>query len=147
MIRVIRNKRDESGAISAFVVALFIAMMVLAGLVVDGGLAINARQKVTDDAEQAARIAANQVDEGLLRSTGAVVINPDLAEERAYAYLMNEIGYQASQVTVDPDTDEVTVTVTGTVDTKLMSLMLVDEFEVEGTATARPAVGITQEIP
>lgn len=71
---MIRRTRSERGAISAMLVTLIVMLFVLAGLVVDGGFAINARQKIYDDAEQAARAAANQIDIETLRATGEIVI-------------------------------------------------------------------------
>lgn len=134
----------ERGTISALVVVLFVFLMVLAGLVVDGGNAINARQRLIDDAEQAARLAANQIDMDLLRSSGQVAVVWPAAGTAAQAYLA-ERGYDAGQVTVAPDGDGVAVTVVDTVPTQLLSLAFIPSFTVHGQATARPAVGIDQE--
>jgi Flp pilus assembly protein TadG len=138
--------RAERGAISALVVFLFIALMLLAGLVVDGGNAINARARVNDDAEQAARAGANQIDEVELRQTGEVVINEAAAREAAQAYLSVQ-GYSADQSTVEATFNEVTVTLEDTVLTELLSMVNIDDFDVNGEATARAAIGITEEIP
>ena len=45
-------------------------VLILAGLLVDGGLTIHARQRAADIAEQAARAAADTVDKPYLRQTG-----------------------------------------------------------------------------
>ncbi|PSL06776.1 putative Flp pilus-assembly TadE/G-like protein [Haloactinopolyspora alba] len=150
MIRRLRARvgvgRAESGAISAMIITMLLMLFVLAGLVVDGGFALNAREKVYDDAEQAARAAANQIDIEHLRATGEVVIMQAAAVQRAEQY-MSERGYAPGRVNVDVGAGEVTVWAERTVDTSLLQLIMIDEYNVEGQATSRPAVGITGEAP
>ncbi|MFC7645034.1 pilus assembly protein TadG-related protein [Streptosporangium lutulentum] len=55
---------------SIFTVLFSVVVFLLAGLLVDGGAAINARLRAADVAEQAARAAADQVDVEYLRETG-----------------------------------------------------------------------------
>jgi len=145
---VIRRTRSERGAISAMLVTLIVMLFVLAGLVVDGGFAINARQKIYDDAEQAARAAANQIDIETLRATGEIVILEGQARQKAQEY-MSARGYPPSQVQVSVDdvAGEVTVAARDTVNTTLLQLIFISDFDVEGQATSRPAVGITGEMP
>ncbi|WP_019137084.1 pilus assembly protein TadG-related protein [Cellulomonas massiliensis] len=136
---------DDRGAMSAFVVVLVVALLLLAGLVVDGGRAVNARALALDDAEQAARAGANQVDLAHLRQTGEVRLDRGEAERAARAFLVAR-GYDGGAVQVASDGNSVTVEVSDRVPTVLLSLALVDDFTVEGTATARAAVGIVDEI-
>lgn len=139
-----RAVRGEKGAISALVVVLFVFLLILAGLVVDGGNALNARQRAIDDAEQAARVAANQIDIGTLRASGDVVLLPS-AGDAARSYLVS-IGYSGANVDVNNTGAEVIVQVERTVSTQLLSLAFIPSFTVSGRATARPAVGIDQEM-
>src|SRR5690554_5195515 len=74
---------DERGSISVFVLGLVVVLMIVAGLVVDGGRAVNARAEIMDDAEQAARAGANHVDVAALRAGGAISL--DAAAARAAA--------------------------------------------------------------
>lgn len=142
--RLVRD--DQRGAISALVVTMVVALMVMAGLVVDGGNAINARAKITDDAEQAARAGANQIDVDLLRSTGKVRIDEAAAKQAAQTYLTTPpLSY--TNISVDPDVDEVSVVIEDTAKTQLLSLIHINDFPIRGEATARATVGITQEIP
>lgn len=137
--------RGERGSVSALVIVLAVALMVVAGLVVDGGNAINARQRIVDDAEQAARVGANQIDEVLLRTTGDVVIQGPEAADAAADFLLAR-GYGLGEIDVASSADQVSVAVTGTVSTDLLSLIGIGSFTVEGEALARPAVGIVEEI-
>lgn len=137
-----RTVTSERGAIGPFVIGIFLAIVAATGLVVDGGAALNARQRLSDAAEQAARYGANQIDLNRLRIDGAVVIDTAAADAAARSFL-DAGDYDDVDVQVGPDA--VTVTVTQTVDTQL--IMIVPSFEVEGRATARAAVGIVGEIP
>lgn len=137
--------RDE-GSASAFVVGLVLALMVVAGLVVDGGRAVNARAAAMDAAEQAARAGAARVDTAVLRSGGGVVLDPVAARDAARGYLVAQ-GYPADGITVGVDPAAVTVTVREDVATSLLQLLFIDTMSVQGHATARPALGIETEIP
>ncbi|MEV5414482.1 pilus assembly protein TadG-related protein [Thermopolyspora sp. NPDC052614] len=64
----------ERGSLAVFVVLFSVAVLVLAGLLVDGGAQINARLRAGDIAEQAARAAADAIDVERLRATGEVRI-------------------------------------------------------------------------
>ncbi|TDD69251.1 pilus assembly protein [Jiangella aurantiaca] len=128
------------------VVTLIVMLFMLAGLVIDGGFAINARQRLFDDAEQAARSAANQIDIEALRETGQVVLLESEARQAAVDY-MTARGYDAGRVTVQVNGDEVFVHAEDTVNTSLLQLIFIDDFAIEGQATSRPAVGITGELP
>lgn len=62
--------RADRGTVAMFTTIFALFVIVLAGLLVDGGLAIHARQRAADIAEEAARAAADDVDLNVLRSTG-----------------------------------------------------------------------------
>lgn len=136
---------SDRGSASVLVIGLVVVLLVVAGLVVDGGRAVNARAQIMDDAEQAARVAANQIDIGQLRATGTGAVDPGAARAAATSFLAGQ-GYAASRVTVSADTDRVTVQVQDDVPTALLSLILIRSFPVEGRATARAAVGIVGEL-
>ncbi|WP_336207675.1 pilus assembly protein TadG-related protein [Nonomuraea sp. LPB2021202275-12-8] len=57
---------------SVFTVLFSVVVFLLAGLLVDGGSAINARLRAADVAEQAARAGADEIDIDHLRATGEV---------------------------------------------------------------------------
>jgi Flp pilus assembly protein TadG len=127
------------------VIGIAIALFVMAGLVVDGGNAINARQKISDDVEQAARAGADQIDVLALRQSGVIVVLEAQARTAARSYLVG-LGYDQSRIGVDVAGNEVTVSAEDTISTQLLTLIGRNTFEVEGTATARPAAGIIDEV-
>ena len=54
-------RRDESGSVLVFVVGVFLALIVTAGLVFDGGTILAAHREADAEAEGAARAAAQQM--------------------------------------------------------------------------------------
>ncbi|MEN0128126.1 MAG: pilus assembly protein TadG-related protein [Brevundimonas sp.] len=137
--------QEERGSVSVFVIGLAVALLVLAGLVVDGGRAVNARAAAYDDAEQAARAGANEIDVLRLRNTGQVVIDADAATRAVDAFLAARDYPAGSAVTV-VGAREVRVKLDGDVNTSLLTLINIDSFHVTATATARAAIGIDAEI-
>ncbi len=73
-VRGRRGTGGERGSLAVFVVVFSVAVLVMAGLLVDGGASINARLRAGDIAEQAARAAADAIDVERLRATGQVRI-------------------------------------------------------------------------
>jgi hypothetical protein len=66
----------ERGSITVFVVVFAIAVVFLTGLILDGGIALNARERAVDIAGQAARAAAGDIDLTTLEGGGKPVIGP-----------------------------------------------------------------------
>jgi hypothetical protein len=123
---------SESGMVTAFVVIFTVALLVMAGLVLDGGLALSAKVQAIDDAQAAARAGAQAIDIPLYRSTGQVTLDPTQATADAEQYLARS-GHTG---TVTVNGDQVTVTVTIDQPTQLLSLAGVDHIPVSGTGTA-----------
>lgn len=91
-----RRPRGQRGSFTFAVVFWALIAMMLAGLVVDGGLSITERQRAGDIAEQAARAGANDLDPNALRA-GKYVLAGD-ACNRAVA-VAEASGLAASEVT------------------------------------------------
>ena len=132
------TRHSQQGSATVFLLGFATVLMVGAGLVIDGGLALNGRQRIADDAEQASRYGANAIDESALRGRGEVVVDSDAAIARATEF-MAEKGYRNISVSVDGD--EVTTSAEGTVDTALLSLVGIKSFTVRGEATAEAVDG------
>ncbi len=139
----------EEGVASVWVIMLAFVLIMLAGLIYDGGSALNQRAKAADDVEQAARAGAAQLDIATLRGSGVVAIDPGAADQAARAYLTApQLGYPAGtikDVQVTPTT--VTVEVDTTYSTKLLKMMGITTFPITARATARAATGIDAETP
>ncbi|MEJ5914820.1 pilus assembly protein TadG-related protein [Pseudokineococcus sp. 1T1Z-3] len=143
-VRRVRGTEERGAAASTFLVLAAPLLLLLGGLVHDGGQAINARASAADDAEQAARAGADAVDVLALRATGEVRLDPQVAAAAASAWC-GQRGYGPADCTVAAGEDAVVVTTRARVPTAVLSLVGVGDFSVEATAQAAPAVGITTE--
>ncbi|MFJ7213602.1 pilus assembly protein TadG-related protein [Amycolatopsis sp. NPDC098790] len=129
----------EEGRVSVFVVVLMIGLLALAGLGLDGGLALATKVRATGQAESAARAGAQAIDLAAYRETGALRLAPAHAEELARRYLA-DVGATGS---VTATTDTVAVTVTTSQRTQLLSLVGIPAIDAHGSGAAHPQRGIT----
>ena len=126
----------ERGAVSTFLAVIALALLMAAGLAIDGGRKVNALRQASHIADNAARAGAQAVDLDTLRTSGELRLLPDQATDRVHQYLAS-LGYTATQVVV---TDAaVTVTVNITVEPVLLPT---GPMTVTATETA---TAITQE--
>lgn len=133
-----RRKHPDEGMAALFALGLSVVLLACAGLVIDGGVAINARMRVADDAEQAARVGADSINVQLLRAGGSIEIDDALAQRRAAEYLATR-GYGLNQFNVDVLNDgSVDVTVRDTTEPLLLSIIGVPPFKVGAGAVAAP---------
>jgi Flp pilus assembly protein TadG len=130
----------EEGRISAFVVTVLVAILALAGLTLDGGLALAEKVRANGQAEAAARAGAQALDLGAYRATGTVRLVPIDAAAAARGYL-GTVG-QTGTVTVTVTGDTVTVRVTATHRTQLLALVGIPALTVHGLGSAHPVRGV-----
>jgi hypothetical protein len=131
----------ERGALSLMIVVLFVALIALAGIVVDGGAKLVAYENAEALAQEAARAGATSVDTSSAYGSGAFVVNPELAVSAADSYL-NSAGYHSYSVsTIGNRAIEVSVTITEP--TKFLSLIGVRSFTCTRSATANLETGVT----
>ncbi|MCW2885857.1 MAG: hypothetical protein QOE54_5153 [Streptosporangiaceae bacterium] len=124
-----------------FAAIFTLTVILLAGLLVDGGLAIHARERAYDIAEQAARAGANDINEDALRATGKVQINDGTACGKADD-LMAAYPGEIMSSNCDATTDRVRVTVRIRVSLQLLSIVPgFSAFTMTGTASAHPDEG------
>lgn len=103
-----RRRHDDRGTVSAFVAVVAAALVMVAGLVYDGGQILASQARARDLASNAARAGAQEIDLDALRAEQIVVLDPDLAATSALDYLA-DTGAVGS---VEVDGARVTVTVT-----------------------------------
>ncbi len=122
---------DERGAISTFVAVIALALLMAAGLAVDGGRKVAALREAGHIADNAARAGAQAIDIDTLRTAGVTLVDPDEANTRASDYLA-AVGH-TGQIEVAADT--VTVTVSVSVEPVLLPVGTITVTATE-TATA-----------
>lgn len=108
---MIRALASERGAVSTFLAVIALALLMAAGLAIDGGRKVNALREASHIADNAARAGAQGVDLDTLRTTGDLRLLPDQATERVDQYLAS-LGYTAAEVIVSGASVAVTVDIT-----------------------------------
>ncbi len=134
-------RRDERGTVTAFVVGFMLALLLVAGLVFDGGNVLTARRRAANVAESAARAGAQALDVGAQRSSGSTRLAAGAAVADAEKYLTTA-GYQGS---ASIQGNDVLVEVTITQRTFLLGLAGLTNFTVHGRGQARAVRGIQRE--
>ena len=87
-------ERDR-GSVAVFTIVFAIAVIFLTALILDGGIAMNARERATDIAGQAARAAAGDIDVAALEAGDQPVIGQNacaLAEDLVERYATTDSG-------------------------------------------------------
>lgn len=123
---------------TAFLVALTASLLALAGLVLDGGLALATKVQAAGAAEAAARAGAQAIDLSAYRLDNRLELAPDEAVSRAQAHL-SAAGVRG-KVTVSGNT--VTIVVTASQRTQLLGLVGISSISVEATGHASPHRGV-----
>ena len=134
--------QGDRGQVTAFFVVLLAAMLVCAGLVLDGGLALRDKVRAINEAQEAARAGAQEIDLSAFRRDGAVHLDGAQATAAARRYLTATGNPLSAQSTVTVAGDQVTVTVTRRQPTQLLTLIGLPSLTVHGTGSAVAAFGI-----
>ncbi|MHB1930576.1 MAG: pilus assembly protein TadG-related protein [Acidimicrobiales bacterium] len=127
----------EEGMVTAFVVIFTLALLVMAGLVFDGGLTLAAKVRAIDGAQGAARAGAQAIDIPTYRATGTIILDPTQAVADADSFLA--AAGEHGTVTVTGETVDVTVTITQA--TQILPIVGVDRLTVSGTGSATAEQG------
>lgn len=137
-VRRVRSRcAHEDGTVTAFVVIFTLALILMAGLVLDGGLALAAKVQAIDTAQAAARAGAQAIDIPLYRQSGQITLDPEAATADAERFLAAS-GHTG---TVSVDGEQVTVTVTIRQPTQILDLAGIDQLTETGTGSATAEQG------
>ena len=124
----------DSGQITAFVVVMATALVLLAGLVLDGGLTLAARERALNLAQEAARAGAQGINLATYRQTGNLALSEPLATADAQQYLAST----GVRGTVQVTGYTVTVTVTITQPMQILDAAGLSAITVHASASAVP---------
>jgi len=130
----------DRGSVSLIVVVLAIGMFAMAGLVIDGGIALDTRGRATALAQEAARAGANAVSPTSLRGPRPDLRMDPTAATRAARQVLDAAGAHG-EITVNGS--QVTVTAHLTHRPVMLSAIGVSELTGSGTATATLLHGTT----
>jgi Flp pilus assembly protein TadG len=129
------ESRREAGVVTVFMALASTAMLLMVGLVVDGGARLRALGRAHQIAQEAARAAAEEVDtrgEELLLDRGAAV-----AAGREY---LRQAHVAGTVIVTDRRTVRVTATVAGTY--LILGITGHNTYTVSAAATASATVGV-----
>lgn len=129
-----KDRKGEDGVTALFVVLIAVALLSMAGLVIDGGYAMASNRRLTGQAEQAARIGADALDQDSLRDGGTPQVARDKAIAAAQNYL-SSVGAPRGQITIKQDT--VKVTLASHSKTAILSAVGVTQLATGGSASAK----------
>jgi len=134
-----RAHRDERGVVTVFVLVLSVALILAAGLVIDGGDLLAARREAIAAADSAARAGAQALDAQALNTSGATQLDPAQADAAAQDALRAG-GYQGSVAVTGT---RITVTVHINQPLYVLGLAGLGSKTVTGASTARAVRGVT----
>jgi Flp pilus assembly protein TadG len=137
-----RDRRDERGTMTLFLLGLCVAILFLGGLVVDFWRVLAVRRELAAMADAAATAGANGLDESSLR-TGGDALDPAAARGLALAELQTEARHgEITDVDVVADSRQVVVRLQSHVQFSLLGILVRGrDFTVTVTATAQPRRG------
>jgi hypothetical protein len=119
------------------------ALILMIGLVLDGGLTLAARERALSQAQEAARAGAQAINLAIYRQNGDLVLNPAQAEGDADAYLAS-IGATGTAAATG---GRVTVTVTIVQPMQILDAAGLHAVTVHASASAVPVRGIDGPLP
>ena len=133
------SRGADSGYVAVMFAGILVAVMTAIGLLVDGSIALAAHRRANNEAEQAARAAAQAIDVRGFTSGQALTIDPAAARGAAAAYLAGTGDAYTIDVT---GPREITVTVTVTAKTRFLGIVGVSTVTAVGTGRSLQLVNI-----
>jgi Flp pilus assembly protein TadG len=130
----------DRGSLTLLLAVLMVALLALAGLVIDGGRKLNQSSSAYAVAQEAARAGAGIVDRSAAYRSGTFRVDEAAALAAARSYLASA-GYRGS-VSAD-GADRIKVSVTVTSRTLVLSLIGIDTMTSTGSAVASLVSGVT----
>lgn len=130
----------ERGSITLMLAAMFVGLLALFGIVVDGGTKLDAAQNADAVAQEAARAGAGRVSQSAAYTTGQFLVDQQQAVAAARAYLAGG-GYTGTVVPQGRASIRVTVTITKP--TQVLSLIGISSVSATGSAVASLEAGVT----
>jgi hypothetical protein len=131
----------DSGSVTVFMAIAVIGLLVLVGLVADGGAKLRSVQRADAIAAEAARAGGQAIDVATAAGGGVVRLDRQAAVVAATAYLAH-VG-ETGTVRIGPGDNTLEVTVTATSPTVFLSIIGITQLTVTGHAQAALVHGVT----
>lgn len=141
LLRLRLGTDRDRGSVTVFLAITMVGLLVLLGLVADGGAKLRATQRAAATAAEAARAGGQALD--LPAATAGQPIHVDRAAAASAAREYLTATGATGTVTVSDDGTQLTVTVTSTAPTVFLSLIGIQNLTSTATAHAVLVAGIT----
>lgn len=138
-------RQHDRGSASAFLAAAVVGLLLMAGLVVDGGGKIRAAQRADRIAAEAGRAAGQQIDLMSAVTGERPRVSTSAAVRAAQSYLQD--ADVTGRVAVSADRRSITIDVRTVTRTVFLGLIGMDELTAHGAATVELVSGIREELP
>jgi Flp pilus assembly protein TadG len=138
--RLAGRARPDRGSITLMLAALGVALIALAGIVIDGGAKLRAAENADAVAQEAARAGAGMVDQSAAYAHGTFVVDQAQAISAARAYLAAG-GFRGTVTASGREAIQVRVTITQP--TRVLSIIDINSMTSTGSATASLVTGVT----
>lgn len=135
----------ETGSVTVFTAISVLGILLLVGLVADGGAKLRATQRADATAAEAARAGGQALDLAAAVTGTHDRVDRAVAINAARAYLT--AAHAAGEVAVSHDRTRLLVTVHETAPTAFLGLIGIDQVSVTGSAQATLVDGITGGAP
>lgn len=135
------GESGDAGFVSFYVVVITMGLLAMAGLVIDGGNALAARQQAADVSQQAARAGADALSASSLRGADPAQLSATPAGAAAAADRVLAAGGVTGAVRVDGDVVRVSVSVHTR--TSILSAVGLNQVSGHATSTATAIRGTT----
>jgi hypothetical protein len=131
---------NDRGGVTVFVAVCVFALIGIIGVAVDGGSTMRAVERADYIAGEAARAGGQAIDPAEAISGHAIVVDPQDAQAAAQAYLRS--AGATGTVSVSGDGRTLSVRVTGSYDTKFLSVVGIGSLSVSGQGKATLLHGV-----
>jgi len=138
-------KERQRGQVVVWVAVMLPFLLSIIGLASDGGVVFEQRRELQAIADGAARTGANQLDQHSYRVSGALLLDPVVARDRAEAYLATQPTGLTG--TVEADQQRVVVRVRRQVPTSFLRIVQIRTVTIGATAVAEIRYGIERGTP
>ncbi|BAJ32189.1 hypothetical protein KSE_64300 [Kitasatospora setae KM-6054] len=134
----------DRGSISVMVAITAVSLVAVVGLVLDFGGQLRSTERADALAQEAARVAGQQLDITKLRAGGGYQVDPKQAVSAGRAYLASQHVSGSVDFPRYPDLSEISVTVDTTYPTALLGAVGITSLSVQGHGKATLLHGITE---
>ena len=133
---IARLKCDQNGSITVMFALMFTVVIFTVGMAVDTGRAVQVANRTASALDSAALAAAKAMREDGLNDTEVAAVAADFFKANTQDSVFMGATYSALQVAIDQTAGSVSLSVTGTVPTRIVQIAGFNKFDINRSSTA-----------